>query len=447
MPVVFDAYDSSDTLSDTSDAESSPPSPNNDIQPGREPRREHRDIELWTPGGDRDPWEFRSGTKDRQTEETKASKLLYDKVDSGRPPKAIVNDPTGLPALRVCFKDILYDKHGKKIHSRLPTYLERLRKEKSAMLVMPEPIPTTRTKTTDMPPAEMEDDGWKGYFNLDGSEMDVIQAINDFSLAAKIARQRSRVAAPPPPEPEPEPESPKIQDHRHHHHHHHHYRHRPGKSSKKYGKCPHGNLWRRRPTPEPENQTPHIRHHHHHPTAHNAMHTGPLSGSQYLPVRFVPQSVSGFPQSIQVTQLPTQLAFRPIAPRPQNSQTQPAVFLFPVQSNLRAIPVPQYLNQCVPPNQSSFSSPYASAAGAQARESNVRESNVRGERHPPLILQDRIYMRGVTARNTANPDSPYSTRSKGEPSGKNRKVKFADGDYDSDSTQDYMEDEDVNKDS
>lgn len=68
------ADESSDESSATlSDEESS----QQHIDAGRDQRREHRDIALWTPGGDRDPWEFRSGALDKKTELTTASKLLY----------------------------------------------------------------------------------------------------------------------------------------------------------------------------------------------------------------------------------------------------------------------------------------------------------------------------------------------------------------------------------
>lgn len=185
--VVESSDESSATLSDAEDSEL--------MQPGRQRRRGHRDLELWTPGGDRDPWPLRTGTKDKSTQVTQASIQLYDKVDGGRPPRAILNNPTSVTALRYCHMGILYDNDGKKIKDRLPRYLAYNRRQ-TGQFVMPESIPTTREDTTE--PAEeeeMEDDEWKGYTHYDGSEMDVIQALNDFSLAAK----RYRKYGPPPP--------------------------------------------------------------------------------------------------------------------------------------------------------------------------------------------------------------------------------------------------------
>ncbi|CAG8959187.1 hypothetical protein HYFRA_00012544 [Hymenoscyphus fraxineus] len=142
-------------------------------------------ISEWHPESESDPWALRTGTKEHPTEKSKSAVILYDKVESGGPSDDVFNDPASVASLKSSFKGILYDNKGKAIKPELPPHLRQFNKKG---YTMPEPIPTTRPVNEADTRNDDVDEGWKGYVNSDGTEMDVLSVIGNFSMAARKAR-------------------------------------------------------------------------------------------------------------------------------------------------------------------------------------------------------------------------------------------------------------------
>ncbi|CAG8976572.1 hypothetical protein HYALB_00012569 [Hymenoscyphus albidus] len=139
-------------------------------------------ISEWHPESKSDPWALRTGTKEHPTEESKSAVILYDKVESGGPSDEVFNDPASVASLKSSFKGILYDTKGK---PDLPPHLRKFNKKG---FTMPEPIPTTRPVSEADTRNDDVEEGWDGYVNDDGTEMDVLSVIGKFSMAARKAR-------------------------------------------------------------------------------------------------------------------------------------------------------------------------------------------------------------------------------------------------------------------